>query len=90
MSDTSVINDDRSNNEFPLDSFDGGPATLEMEEGDVTSAPEWTGPRCDKCEAPLASDVVSICRRCGWYASLGTFVEVDPNWETEDEAEDAA
>ena len=28
------------------------------------------------------SDVVTICRSCGWYASLGTFVEVDPNWET--------
>jgi hypothetical protein len=29
------------------------------------------------------SDVVSICRRCGWYASLGAFVELDPDWETD-------
>ncbi len=26
--------------------------------------------------------MVTICRTCGWYASLGTFVEVDPDWET--------
>jgi hypothetical protein len=35
-----------------------------------------------KCEAPIKSDVVTICRSCGWYPSLGTFVELDPNWET--------
>jgi hypothetical protein len=52
---------------------------------------EWTGPRCEKCDAPLKSDVVTICRGCGWYASLGTFVEIDPNWETEhDDSEPVA
>lgn len=43
---------------------------------------EWDGPRCEKCAEPLPAGVVTICRSCGWYASLGTFVEVDPDWET--------
>jgi hypothetical protein len=39
----------------------------------------------------MKSDVVSICRRCGWYASLGRYVEVDQSWETySDEAEKSA
>ena len=42
---------------------------------------EWTGPRCDKCQAPLTSGKVSVCRKCGWYPSLGLFVEIDPEWE---------
>jgi hypothetical protein len=45
---------------------------------------EYTGPTCDKCGKPIKSDMVSICRHCGWYASLGQFVEVDRNWETYD------
>jgi hypothetical protein len=71
-----------------FDNFDSGVATMEKET-QPTEANEWTGPRCEKCEAPLKSDVVTICRKCGWYASLGTFVEVDPNWETEDETDSA-
>ena len=48
----------------------------------VDTAPsEWTGPRCEKCEAPLKSEV-TVCRSCGWYPSLGRFLEVDPNWES--------
>ena len=59
-----------------------GLATIDTD--DVPAgAPDWTGPRCEKCQAPIKSDVVTICRSCGWYPSLGTFVEVDPNWETE-------
>jgi hypothetical protein len=42
---------------------------------------EWNGPQCEKCEAPLKSDVVTVCRHCGWYASLGTHVEIDKDWE---------
>ena len=58
-----------------------GVTTLEPEtQPDL--AQEWTGPRCEKCEAPLNSDVVAICRNCGWYASLGTFVEVDKSYES--------
>ena len=29
----------------------------------------------------MKSDTVTICRRCGWYASLGQFVEIDQDWE---------
>ena len=47
----------------------------------ATEAAEATGPHCDKCASPLRSDGVAICRSCGWYASLGTFVEMDPNWD---------
>jgi ATP dependent DNA ligase C terminal region len=46
---------------------------------------ESTGPCCEKCGAPMKAGTVTICRSCGWYASLGQCVEVDPNWETEDE-----
>jgi hypothetical protein len=49
---------------------------------------EWTGVCCEKCKAPLVSDAVSICRRCGWYASLNQFVEVDQEWETLSEPAD--
>lgn len=58
----------------------------DVEEQDAT----WSGPRCEKCDAPIKSDGVAICRKCGWYANLGTFVELDPNWEVEDEADTAA
>jgi ATP dependent DNA ligase C terminal region len=43
---------------------------------------EYTGPRCQKCAAPLELGVVTVCQKCGWYASLGVFVEVDQEWET--------
>ncbi len=58
-------------------------AAVATEEPDgVDTAPsEWTGPRCEKCEAPLKSEV-TVCRSCGWYPSLGRFLEVDPNWES--------
>jgi hypothetical protein len=71
-----------------FENFDSAVATIELDT-QPNEASEWTGPRCGKCDAPLKSDVVTICRKCGWYASLGTFVEVDPNWETEDEADTA-
>ncbi len=71
-----------------FDNFDSAVATLEQDT-QPNEANEWTGPRCEKCEAPLKFDVVTVCRKCGWYASLGTFVEVDPNWETEDESDTA-
>jgi hypothetical protein len=59
-------------------------ATLE-EDAQPNDAIEWMAPRCEKCEAPLKSDVVTICRKCGWYPSLGTFVEVDADWEIDGE-----
>ena len=74
------------------DDLDTDQLSAEFEDADVAittlepDAPseaesEWSGPRCEKCEAPLKSDVVTICRNCGWYASLGTFVEVDKSYE---------
>jgi ATP dependent DNA ligase-like protein len=45
----------------------------------------WAGPKCEKCGAPMKADGVTICRRCGWYASLGTFVEIDRNWDKLDD-----
>ncbi len=80
---------DNLSTEFP----DASPsvATLEVEGELDTRVTESTGPRCEKCDAPMKSDVVTICRRCGWYASLGTFVELDQKWETEtNEAAEAA
>lgn len=47
----------------------------------VELAAQWNGLRCEKCEAPIKSDAVTVCRRCGWYASLGRFVEIDQAWE---------
>jgi hypothetical protein len=35
----------------------------------------------------LRSDGVAICRSRGWYASLGTFVEVDPTWDDDRESD---
>lgn len=66
------------------------PTVLEPVEGMPAEPAEWTGVCCEKCKAPLVSDVVSICRRCGWYASLNQFVEVDQEWETLSEPADEA
>jgi hypothetical protein len=57
-------------------------ATEEPEAIDDTAHSEWTGARCEKCAAPMKSEV-TVCRSCGWYPSLGRFLEVDPNWETQ-------
>jgi hypothetical protein len=48
----------------------------------IELAARYNGPSCDKCGKPMKSDMVTVCRHCGWYASLGQFVEVDRNWET--------
>jgi hypothetical protein len=77
--------DDVPQNEFDAPS---SVSTLEPAEELDTPSPDWTGPRCEKCRAPLSSEVVTICRRCGWYASLGTFVEVDPNWDADAQTDD--
>jgi hypothetical protein len=47
----------------------------------IELAAKWNGLSCEKCSAPMKSDTVSICRHCGWYGSLGQFVEVDRDWE---------
>jgi hypothetical protein len=65
-------------------------ATLEPESVEDAAQAEWTGPCCEKCSAPIKSDVVTVCRSCGWYPKLGRHLEVDPNWEADDEAAQAA
>lgn len=44
-------------------------------------------PRCEKCGAPIASTGSFICRHCGWYASIGSYVEIDKQWEVESDPE---
>ncbi len=89
MPDTTTYYDDQSNENSEVDGHTAsGPAVLEQAAA-ADEATELTGPRCEKCDARLTSEMVSICRKCGWYPSLGRFVEVDPNWET-DEAPKAA
>jgi hypothetical protein len=57
----------------------------------IELAAKYNGPCCDQCSAPMKSDGVAVCRRCGWYARLGQFVEVDHSWETYgDDAADPA
>jgi hypothetical protein len=91
MSNTHALSNDGLNDESLVDSYsDTSSAVLETDEAPQSAAKEWTGPRCEKCEAPLTSEIVSICRRCGWYPSLGAFLEVDPNWETHDDDAPAA
>src|SRR5688572_3796411 len=61
-------------------------ATLEPEIAEDAAPSEWTGSRCEKCRAPIKSDVVTICRSCGWYPKLGRHLEVDPNWEADEDS----
>src|SRR3954454_17510012 len=79
MSETSTICPEHPTDDTMLDNFTGP----ELETDPQSDERDWTGPVCEKCNAPLGSDVVSICRHCGWYASLNAFVEIDPNWEIE-------
>jgi hypothetical protein len=84
--------DERASDDQSLENYDApsSVSTLEPDEELDTPSADWAGPRCEKCDAPLKSHVVTICRRCGWYASLGTFVELDPNWETDTETAEPA
>ena len=45
------------------------------------------GPCCEKCEAPLSSNGSLVCQQCGWYASIGSFVEIDKSWEVASDPE---
>jgi hypothetical protein len=72
---------DASSSEFDA-THSGGTATLDpCDAPEATGNSDWTGSRCEKCDAPMKSDVVTVCRHCGWYASLGTYVEVDREYE---------
>ena len=83
MSNTSVVDLDETPDESLLADGDASTsiATLDHEDAPEPASTGKTGPCCEKCAAPLGLGVVTICRKCGWYASLGMFVEVDPNWE---------
>jgi hypothetical protein len=59
---------------------EGAVATLEADE-DTQAVARPTGPCCEKCGVEFNSQVVTICRACGWYSSLNTYVELDQKWE---------
>lgn len=42
---------------------------------------EPLGPCCDKCGAALTAKDSLVCQKCGWYASIGSYVEIDKSWE---------
>jgi hypothetical protein len=44
-------------------------------------------PSCDKCGAPINSHDALVCRKCGWYASINSFVELDQEWEADPESQ---
>ncbi|MEN1680063.1 MAG: hypothetical protein AAGJ46_10750 [Planctomycetota bacterium] len=46
-----------------------------------------TGPVCQKCDQPIGADQTTVCPHCGWYASAGTFVEIEPEWESQGASE---
>jgi hypothetical protein len=54
-------------------------AVMEVAATDATET-EYDGPRCTKCEAPMAADQM-VCRCCGFYPSLGITVDLDAEWE---------
>ncbi len=60
---------------------DSSLAVMEPTGDAQAKATESTGPCCEHCGAPMKAASVTICRSCGWYASLGRCVEVDPDWE---------
>jgi hypothetical protein len=79
---------DELSEDIAIESDDLSSVAIQEPENEAVAAPaEWTGPRCEKCNAPIKSDVVTVCRSCGWYPSLGRFLEVDPQWETETDTE---
>lgn len=47
----------------------------------LVEATEVTGPCCEKCGAPIVGHESLACRQCGWYASIGSYVEIDKSWE---------
>jgi hypothetical protein len=89
MSDKFSFCDDDLYGDSMLDSCAAAGTSVQEPEDSANATDEWTGAHCEKCDAWLVSDVVSICRQCGWYASLGQFVEVDPSWELDSEPEQA-
>jgi hypothetical protein len=48
------------------------------------------GPACDKCGAPINSHDSLVCRKCGWYASINSYVEIDRAWESDGDGAEQA
>jgi hypothetical protein len=91
MSNMPEICDDGPIDDSMLDSYSATSAAVLEPVDDVGATDtEWAGACCEKCNARLLSDVVSVCGRCGWYASMGAYIELDPSWETDSEAEPVA
>lgn len=42
-------------------------------------------PTCDKCGGKIDMHDALVCRKCGWYASIGSFVEIDRAWDGDEE-----
>lgn len=49
---------------------------------DETSTEVESVPVCEKCQTPIRTKGMAACPRCGYYPSLGIFIEVAP-WEAE-------
>ncbi len=56
----------------------------------AATARSHVGPACEKCGASINAHEALVCRKCGWYASIGSFVEIDQNWESDTEVETPA
>lgn len=69
-----------------VDSDSASIAVVDAPEAPIAPDDSWTGPRCEKCSEPIRSESVTICRQCGWYPSLGKFLEVDPDFEFQNDA----
>lgn len=50
---------------------------------------ELSGPSCEKCGAPISVNDSLACRQCGWYESIGSYVEIDQSWEAATDAQSA-
>jgi hypothetical protein len=45
---------------------------------------------CEKCGALLGGKSTSICKKCGWYAVAGVYVDIDRSWEADPDERPAA
>ncbi len=65
-----------SHDEFPIEDESTIGVLVEESIDDISSLPS-----CEKCGAIIATQDSLACRKCGWYASIGAFVEIDREWE---------
>jgi hypothetical protein len=42
-------------------------------------------PTCEKCDANIDTLDALVCHKCGWYASIGSFVEIDKAWDGDEQ-----